>query len=58
VPLIDLFSFSKQLGEDQFIDHVHYNETARTLQAAFIAGAVQTIINTESKSKEKYNPRK
>ena len=46
VPAIDLFSFSKQLGEDQFKDHVHYKEPACALQAAFIAGAVQTILNS------------
>jgi len=45
VPVIDLFSFSKQLGEDQFKDHVHYKEPACALQAAFIAGAVKTILN-------------
>jgi lysophospholipase L1-like esterase len=47
VPVIDLFSFSKQLGEDQFKDHVHYKEPACALQAAFIAGAVQTILNSK-----------
>ncbi|MFA5535328.1 MAG: SGNH/GDSL hydrolase family protein [Mariniphaga sp.] len=47
LPVIDLFSFSKQLGEDQFKDHVHYKEPACALQAAFIAGAVQTILNSK-----------
>ncbi|HBL78027.1 MAG TPA: lipase [Prolixibacteraceae bacterium] len=57
IPVIDLHSFTKQLGEEQFTDHVHYKEPARALQAAFIAGAVRTILNTESKSKEKHNTR-
>lgn len=51
IPVIDLFSFTKQLGEGQFTDHVHYNESTRSLQAAFIAGAVRTIINAKSNSK-------
>jgi len=51
IPVIDLFSFTKQLGEGQFADHVHYIESARSLQAAFIAGALRTIINTKNKSK-------
>lgn len=38
VAVIDLFSFTTKLGIEQYIDHVHYKEPARTLQAAFIAG--------------------
>ncbi len=38
IPAIDLYTFSKTLGSEHFIDHVHYNETARALQAAHIAG--------------------
>lgn len=37
-PVIDLYSFTKSLGGERFIDHVHYDETARSLQAAHIAG--------------------
>ena len=51
VPVIDLYSFSKQLDEEQFKDHVHYKEPASALQAAFIAGVVQTILNTKRKKK-------
>ena len=40
VPTIDLHSFSEKLLPDALIDHVHYDENARALQAAFIAGAV------------------
>jgi lysophospholipase L1-like esterase len=38
IPEIDLFTFSERLGIEQFIDHVHYKEPARDLQAAYIAG--------------------
>ena len=44
IPAIDLYTFSKLLGEAHFIDHVHYDETARSLQAAFIAGFLQNIL--------------
>ena len=44
IPVIDLFGFTRQLGEDQFIDHVHYSDKARDLQAAFIAGFIQSLI--------------
>lgn len=38
VPIIDLYQFTKNLGDDIFIDHVHYGEDVRAKQAAFIAG--------------------
>ena len=38
VPTIDLYAFTKNLGSDHFIDHVHYDEPARAAQAAYIAG--------------------
>ena len=38
---IDLYTFSKQLGTQHIIDHVHYDEPARALQAAYIAGFLQ-----------------
>lgn len=37
---IDLYTFTKGLGPDRFVDHVHYNEETRALQAAYIAGAL------------------
>jgi lysophospholipase L1-like esterase len=46
IPVIDLFSFSQQLGVDQFIDHVHYKEPARALQAAYIAGSIKLYLQT------------
>lgn len=44
IPVIDLFGFTRQLGEDKFIDHVHYSDKARDLQAAFIAGFLQSYL--------------
>lgn len=42
VPVIDLYTFTRNLGSEHFIDHVHYDESARSLQAAFIAGFLQS----------------
>lgn len=44
IPSIDLFGFTNRLGREAFKDHVHYTEPVRKLQAAYIAGAVQTLI--------------
>lgn len=38
IPMIDLYAFTQALGSEHFIDHVHYDEAARALQAAHIAG--------------------
>ena len=38
VPTIDLHTFTSNLGEDLYCDHVHFNEPVRQKQAAFIAG--------------------
>jgi len=38
IPIVDLYQFTKNLGADTFIDHVHYGEEVRAKQAAFIAG--------------------
>jgi lysophospholipase L1-like esterase len=38
VPVIDLFSFTRNLGPDLFCDHVHFTEPVRRLQATFLAG--------------------
>ncbi len=40
--IIDLYTFTKRLNEEKYVDHVHYNENTRKLQAAYIAGAVLT----------------
>lgn len=38
VPYIDMYNFTKNLGENIYFDHVHYKEEVRKLQAAFISG--------------------
>jgi hypothetical protein len=40
VPIVDLAGFTLSLGdpEEIFVDHVHYKEPVRALQAAFLAG--------------------
>ncbi len=38
VPTIDLYDFTFHFGAEAFIDHVHFIDSVRTLQAAFIAG--------------------
>ncbi|WP_352423255.1 SGNH/GDSL hydrolase family protein [Proteiniphilum sp.] len=49
IPVIDLYHFSKQIGANQFIDHVHFKEPARVLQAAYIAGHIECIIQSKQK---------
>jgi len=38
IPCIDLFTFTRALGDDVYADHVHFTEQVQQLQAAFIAG--------------------
>jgi lysophospholipase L1-like esterase len=38
VPIIDLFTFTRNLGPDVYVDHVHFTDEVRAQQAAFIAG--------------------
>lgn len=38
VPMIDLYTFTRNLGPDLYCDHVHFHEAVRAQQAAFIAG--------------------
>jgi len=40
VPMIDLYTFTHNLGPDLYCDHVHFHEAIRTQQGAFIAGWV------------------
>lgn len=46
VPVIDLYHFTQQSGPEHFIDHVHYNESTRALQAAYIAGFLNNYLAT------------
>lgn len=41
IPVIDLYSFTVNLGEELYCDHVHFHEPVRMKQAAFIAGWLQ-----------------
>lgn len=38
IPVIDLYTFTKNLDGDIYFDHIHATERVRMLQAAFIAG--------------------
>lgn len=40
VPIIDLHTFTRNLGEALYCDHVHFQEHIREKQAAFIAGSL------------------
>jgi len=37
IPMIDLHAFTRNLGDDLYLDHVHFTEPVREKQAAFIA---------------------
>ncbi len=43
VPSIDLHTFTRNLGPDVYVDHVHFNDAVRAQQAAFIAGYLFSI---------------
>lgn len=49
VPVIDLYEFTRKLGSEHFIDHVHYDEAARALQAAHIAGFLRAYAQSKRK---------
>ncbi|WP_036746688.1 SGNH/GDSL hydrolase family protein [Paenibacillus sp. UNC451MF] len=38
IPRMDLYSFSRTFGTSAYCDHVHFTEEVRRLQAAYIAG--------------------
>lgn len=40
IKIIDLGAFTKKLETPLYIDHVHFTERIRALQAAFLAGAI------------------
>ena len=42
-PVIDLYSFTMNLGRDIYIDGAHFKDRIRKLQAAFIAGYLYTF---------------
>ncbi len=47
VPVIDLYTFTVNLGSDLYCDHVHFNEDVREKQGAFIAGWLASWLERE-----------
>ncbi len=47
VPSIDLYSFTRRLGEDIYLDHVHFHEHIREKQAAYIAGWLEAHLQRD-----------
>lgn len=45
VPIIDLYEFTAKLGEDIYCDHIHFTKPVRQLQAAYIAGCLDTMMS-------------
>jgi polygalacturonase len=45
IPLIDLHAFTLPLMPAALTDHVHFNESTREQQGAFIASSVATLVN-------------
>lgn len=44
VPSIDLHTFTQNLGDDLYCDHVHFHESVRAQQGAFIAGWLSGVV--------------
>jgi len=44
VPILDLYTFTRNLGQDVYCDHVHFHPHIREKQAAFIAGWLMGFI--------------
>jgi len=44
IPVIDLYTFTVNLGDNLYCDHVHFHENIREKQAAFIAGWLASYI--------------
>jgi len=45
VPSIDLYTFTNNISDDVYCDHVHFHEHVREKQAAFIAGYLNAMVN-------------
>lgn len=52
VPIIDLYTFTKNLGSGHYIDHVHFDEGTRAQQAAFIAGFIGAMPSAREWARE------
>jgi len=44
IPIVDLFAFTSNLGSELYCDHVHFTDSVRQKQAAFIAGWLQCFL--------------
>ncbi|GAB3968413.1 SGNH/GDSL hydrolase family protein [Spirosoma terrae] len=51
VSIIDLYTFTRSLGSEHFVDHVHYDDFAMQLQAGYIAGFLQGLLPLTQKRK-------
>ncbi len=47
IPVIDLYTYTKQYGGEAFLDHVHYKDETRRLQAGYIAGFLNCMMQFE-----------
>lgn len=48
VPEIDLYTFTESQGDNRFVDHAHYTPAIRKLQAAYIAGFINSWVQKET----------
>ena len=46
IPIIDLHSFTSNLDEDLYCDHVHFHQSIRQQQAAYIAGCLSGLFSS------------
>lgn len=53
IPSIDLYSFCVGQGIEHILDHVHYDQPTRELQASFITGFMENIIESDKQFREK-----
>lgn len=49
VPILDLHTFTRNLGPDLYCDHVHFQEPVRAQQAAFLAGWLTHWLQEQNK---------
>jgi len=49
VPVIDLYTFTINIGPDLYCDHVHFHEHIREKQGAFIAGWLSSRLERQNK---------
>ncbi|MBM3278109.1 MAG: SGNH/GDSL hydrolase family protein [Candidatus Handelsmanbacteria bacterium] len=49
VPIIDLHTFTANLGGDLYCDHVHFHEQVRSQQAAYLAGWLAAWLGLEKR---------